>query len=141
MSLDIEKYLAVPYVDGGRTMAGGDCWFLTCAVREEMGLPGLPSLGGTTRHTPLAMAHEYERVSAGLEVCEPCEGAIAAVFRGKLMIHVGVVVTIDGRLAVLETNPASGPRWMWTHDFIQRYFKVIFYRDHQSLSERPHPRS
>lgn len=128
MTLNVEKYLNVPYVDGGRCMHGGDCWYFVCAVREDLGLPSLPSLGGTTRHTPLAMAHEYERVSSGLEVCEPCEGAIAAVFRGKLMVHVGIVVMIDGRLAVLETNPASGPRWMWTHYFVQRYFKVIFYK-------------
>lgn len=141
MSLNVEKYLSVPYVDGGRSMAAHDCWGQVMLVREELGLPSLPSLGGTTRHTPLAMAHEYERVSSGLEVCEPCEGAIAAVFRGKLMVHVGIVVTIDGRLAVLETNPASGPRWMWTHDFIQRYFKVIFYRDYQSLPEQADPRS
>lgn len=128
MSLDIEKYLTVPYVDGGRSMAGGDCWYVVCAVRDEMGLPPLPSLGGTTRHTPLAMAHEYDRVSSGLRVCEAEPGAIAAVFRGKLMAHVGVVVLIDGRLAVLETNPSSGPRWMWVHDFLDRYYKVLFYK-------------
>lgn len=137
--IDVERYLAVPYVDGGRTMQGGDCWFFVLSVRADLGLPPLPPLHSTTRHTPLAMAHEYEQVSGTLEQCEPQVGAVAAVFRGRLMVHVGIVLEIDGRLAVLETNPGSGPRWLRVRDFVERYYRVIFYRD-SNLPEQAQPR-
>ena len=62
------------------------------------------------------------------------DGAIAAVLRGDLCIHVGVVGDIDGRLAVLETNPNSGPRWLYLRQFEATYLKVIYYRD-QRISQ------
>lgn len=134
--IDIEKYLTVPYVDGGRSMAGGDCWFFAMSVRQELGCQPLPALETVTRHTPHAMGHNYTSVSALLEPCDPEVGAIAAVFKGRAFVHVGVVVEIDGRLAVLETNQGSGPRWMRLPQFLDFYFKVIFYCD-RNLSESP----
>lgn len=134
--IDVERYLAVPYRDGGRDMGGLDCWGQVMRVRGEIGLPELPTIGDTTRHTPLAMAHYYDSVSSTLSQCEPEPGAVAAVFRGRLMVHVGVVLEIDGRLAVLETNPGSGARWLRVRDFVERYYRVIFYRD-SNLPEPP----
>jgi hypothetical protein len=133
--IDIEKYLLVSYLDGGRSMAGHDCWGQMLAVREELGCRPLPSLSGVTRHTVQAMGSEYRSISGTLEACEPEAGAIAAVFKGKAFVHVGVVVDIDGRLGVLETNQATGPRWMRVPQFLDIYYKVIFYRDHRSLPE------
>lgn len=127
--IDVEKYLRAPYLDGGRTFDGLDCWGSLLLVRAELGCRPLPSLGGVTRHTVRTMGSRYSEVSSGLEVCEPEPGAIAAVFRGALFVHVGVVVEIDGRLAVLETNPASGARWLRVPEFLSFYYKVIFYRD------------
>lgn len=134
--IDVEKYLSVPYLDGGRTLQGSDCWGFVLAVREELGLPSLPSIGLTTRHTPLAMSRDYENVSSGLVEGSPRDGAIAAVFRGRLMAHVGIVITIDGRLACLETNPASGPRWSWVAAFNDRYLRVIYYHDREGIPEQ-----
>jgi len=133
--IDIEKYLRVPYVDEGRSGAALDCWGLMLAVRAELGCAPLPSLTGVTRHTVHAMGHEYQAISSMLEQCEPEAGAIAAVFKGKAFVHVGVVVEIDGRLGVLETNQATGPRWMRVPQFLDTYYKVLFYRDHRDISK------
>lgn len=133
--IDVHKFLKVPYVDRGRTMDGLDCWGQLLLVREHLGMPSLPDIGPVSRAEPIAMQREYGKVSSGLSECKPCIGAIAAVFRGTLFVHVGVVLEIDGRLAVLETNEGSGPRWMRVQDFVDTYYKVIFYND-QSVSEQ-----
>lgn len=133
--IDIHALLTVPYLDRGRTMEGLDCWGQLLLVRRAMGLPELPSIGPVSRAEPLEMQHQYRRVQATLEACLPQPGAIAAVFRGTAFVHVGVVVEIDGRLAVLETNQGSGPRWKSVADFVDTYYKVIFYRD-KSLPEQ-----
>ena len=133
--IDIHALLAVPYVDRGRTMEGLDCWGQLLLVRQAMGLPELPSIGPVSRAEPIEMQRQYKRVHSTLEVCEAQPGAVAAVFRGTAFVHVGVVVEIDGRLAVLETNQGSGPRWKSVADFVDTYYKVIFYRD-KSLPEQ-----
>ena len=132
--IDIHRLLAVPYRDRGRTLEGLDCWGQLLQVRRELGLPDLADIGPVSRAEPLEMQRQYARVSATLSPGKPCIGAIAAVFRGTLFVHVGVVLEIDGRLAVLETNEGSGPRWKRIPDFVDTYYKVIFYRD-QSLPE------
>lgn len=128
--IDVHEFLRVPYVDRGRTMEGLDCWGQLLLVRGQLGMPSLPDIGPVTRAEPIAMQREYGKVSSGLVECNPCVGAIAAVFRGTLFVHVGVVLEIDGRLAILETNEGSGPRWMRVQDFVDAYYKVIFYREH-----------
>lgn len=125
----IEKYLSIPYVDGGRSMEGLDCYGLLIRIREELGLTAPPDVGSITRHNVVGMQHRYSETVGQLEECQPEVGSIAGVFRNKALIHVGVVVSIDGRLSVLETNPKSGPRWLRVREFQDQYAKVIFYRD------------
>lgn len=62
-------------------------------------------------------------------------GAIAAAFRGQACVHVGLVVDVDGRQRVLETNPGSGVSLTPLRTFTDQYSKVIFYRD-RNLSEQ-----
>jgi len=126
----LTKYLLAPYVDGGRGPAAFDCWGLCIAVRHELlGLPLLPRLDGVDRHNPKACIKAYRALSGEMEVCEPEPGAIAAVLRGRYCPHVGVVIAIGDRLAVLETNPGSGPRWLYLRQFEANYLKVVYYRD------------
>lgn len=127
--IDIHALLKVPYVDRGRTMQGLDCWGQLLEARRALGMPELPDIGPISRAEPIAMQREYGKVSSQLIECEPRPGAIAAVFRGTLFVHVGVVLEIDDRLAVLETNEGTGPRWLRVPDFIDTYYKVIFYCD------------
>lgn len=126
--INIDELLKVPYLDGGRDAQGLDCWGLVLAGREAMGLPELLDRDAVTRHTVQAMQQQYKAIAYGLEVGPPVVGALAAVFRAKVFVHVGLVIEIDGRLAVIETNPKTGVRWMFLERFLDVYYKVVFYR-------------
>lgn len=134
--IDVEKYLFAPYVKSGRELAGFDCWGLVLLVRAELGLPVLDGSAEANRDNPLAMQRLYRSlISNPLEECDTLSpGRIAAVFRAGVMVHVAVAIEIDGRMALLETNPGSGVRWMFLDRFLQTYYKVAFYRD-RNLSE------
>lgn len=127
--MDIEKYLSVPHVTGGRSMDGMDCWSLCLFIRRELGLPELPDLGHVGPTDAKGMKEGYRHTVSYLKECSPKVGALAAVFRGLAFIHVGVVVDIDGRLAVVETNPKTGVRWLRISAFESQYAKVVFYCD------------
>ncbi|HAG18171.1 MAG TPA: hypothetical protein DCK80_03790 [Pseudomonas sp.] len=127
----IEKYLNATYEDGARGPARYDCWGLVRAVRHELlGLPLLPSFGAVRNTMPAAFTRAYEQQAALMEECQPEPGAIAAVFRGRIVIHVALVIEIDGDLAVLEIrNDRTSARWLRIPDFESRYLRVIYYRD------------
>ena len=127
----IEKYLNATYEDGARGPDRYDCWGLVRAVRHELlGLPLLPSFGAVRNTMPAAFTRAYEEQAALMEECQPEPGAIAAVFRGRIVIHVAVVIEVDGGLAVLEIrNDRTSARWLRIPDFESRYLRVIYYRD------------
>ena len=125
----IEKYLTAPYVEGGRTLEALDCWGLILLVRAEMGLPELPRLEGITKTTLVEANRAYRSIIQGLEPGPAALGAVAAVLRGELCLHVGVVIDVGGgQLGVLDTNP-GGARWRSVRDFEQSFPRVVFYRD------------
>ena len=126
----IEKYLTIPYVDSGRTMAGLDCWGLVLAVRAELGCAELPSFTDVVWDKPRANQAAFrEAVQILQQVAVPSAGDVAAVMHGQLCLHTGVVIAVDGRLAVLDTNVGRLPRWQWLADFKAEYFQVSFYHD------------
>lgn len=129
MSSWIDRYLATPYRDGAMGPDAYNCFGLARAVRHEVyGLPLLPEYGRHVQASPGAQRDYHLQVDL-MEACAPEPGAIAAVFRGQLCIHVGVVVEVEGRLAVLETNQRTGCRWLRVPDFERRWLRVIYYRD------------
>lgn len=124
----LKPYLAARYQPGGRGPAVFDCWGLVRAVRHEVfGLPLLPSWGeidpDDKRRLTHACATEAKRFTPGA----PAVASIATVWRGSLCIHVGIVVEINSRLAVLETGKRIGTRWLHLDDFEAQYLKVIYY--------------
>lgn len=127
----LSKYLSATYEDGARGPNRYDCWGLVRAVRHELlGLPLLPSFGAVRNTMPAAFTRAYEEQAALMEECQPEPGAIAAVFRGRIVIHVAVVIEVDGALAVLEIrNDRTSARWLRIPDFESRYLRVIYYRD------------
>ena len=125
----LNKFLSAPYRDGGRGPAAYDCWGLCIAVRHQLlGLPLLPSLGAVGKDKVRENTRAYRKLRQGMDVCVPEVGAIAAVFRGKACLHVGVVVEADGRLKVLDTNP-GGARLRTVREFETDFPMVVYYRD------------
>lgn len=125
----IEKFMRAPYREGARGPIAFDCWGLCIAVRHQLfGLALMPSLGAVGKNKVKANTEAYHHLRGGMEECMPEPGAIAAVFRGALCLHVGVVVENEGRLKVLDTNP-GGACLRTTGEFEAAYPKVVYYRD------------
>lgn len=125
----MNKYLRVPYKEGGRTLEALDCWGLALAVRADLGLPALPDDPQAIKGNGPAIALQFRQIADSLERDCVRQGALAAVFKGPLFVHVGVVVEADGRLWVLETNPGVGVCMRRLSDFVAAYYKVVFYCD------------
>lgn len=130
----MNQYLRVPYVDGGRSMEGLDCWGLALFLRRDLGLPELPDDPAAIRGNGPAVSAQFAGISEAMQKGEPRSGSLAAVFKGSLFVHVGVVIFADGRLWVAETNPGVGVMMRRLSDFVASYYKVIFYND-RDLSE------
>lgn len=125
----IDRYTRAPYREGGRGPVFYDCWGLCIEVRHKVfGLPLLPSLARVGKDCIRENTKAYHELKLSMVECNPQPGAIAAVFRGKSMLHVGVVIKSEGRLKVLDTNP-GGPCIRTTGDFESAYSKVVYYRD------------
>lgn len=124
-------YLTGEYEDGARGPRKWDCWGLCREVRHKhCGKRLLPSWGDIRSTQPKEFTRAYQEESAKMEECKPESGAIAAVFRGIICIHVAVVVDIpDMGLSVLEIGPKFGTRLLRVSDFERSYAKVVYYRD------------
>lgn len=127
--MTLNDYIGTEYEDGARGPGRLDCWGLVRSIRHNiLGLPLLPSFGHVRHTMPREFTKSYREVAKTMTRCEPEVGAIAAVFRGKICIHVAVVVEIDGDLAIMEICPKTNCRWLRIPDFERRYLKVIYYR-------------
>ena len=133
----ITDFLRARYVEGGRQWPDVDCWGLVIHARHVLfGLPLLSDWGSVTRKTSFDMQRAYRKqVKDCLESCSPMPGSIAAVMKGSLCTHVGLVIEADGRLAVLDINPERLPSITRLDRFEARYLRVIYYRD-RNLSEQ-----
>ncbi|MNJ23003.1 hypothetical protein D3C77_173810 [compost metagenome] len=76
----------------------------------------------------------YRDLRKSMEECAPEPGAIAAVLRGKALLHVGTVLLSEGRLKVIDTNP-GGACLRTTGEFEAANPRVVYYRD-RVLSEQ-----
>ena len=125
----LNYYIGLEYEDGARGPLKHDCWSLVRTIRHEyLCLPLLPSFGQIRHTMPIKFTRAYSDVAKTMIICKPEVGAIAAVMRGKICIHVAVVVEIDGDLAIIEINPKTNCRWLRIPDFERRYLKVIYYK-------------
>jgi len=126
----ITHYLSATYEDGARGPNKFDCWGLCREVRHtHCGKRLLPSFGSIRNTQPKEFTRAYQQESASMEECPPEHGAIAAVFRGPLCIHVAVIIELENGLHALEINPKKGARLMRVSDFESQYLRVIYYRD------------
>jgi hypothetical protein len=128
----INTYLSCRYEDGARGPERYDCWGLVREARHlHLGRRLLPSWGHVRNTDPREFTRAYRAEAVHMEVCQPEHGAIAAVMRGHICIHVALVVEAGGRLKVLEINPARGARCLPLSQWKRDHNIVIYYRDRE----------
>lgn len=132
--MTLNDFMRTAYKDGGRgEIENGvpvhDCWSLSITIRHYVyGLPMLPSWSFVRAMDKRHLTRAWAEQRAALVECEPKVGALAAVYRSDLCLHIAVVVEVDGALAIVETVQ-TGPRWMRIPEFERRYNKVRYYYD------------
>lgn len=124
----LDKYLSSSYRDGGRELPFVDCYGLVRLVRDEVfGKADLPSFGHVRNTMPAEFTRCVRHAALDFGECRPEPGAIATVWRGRICVHIAIVVEIDGRLAVLDTGSKTGPSWSSVPRFEARFAKVIYF--------------
>ncbi|WP_396586470.1 NlpC/P60 family protein [Bermanella sp. R86510] len=110
--MNFEKYLTVPYIDGGRDVSiGVDCWGMVRHVLHEVfDKPLLESFSGITRSSPSLMTAGYRESVSAFSLCKPKVGAVACCFysdsEGKQILHhVGLCINDH---QVLHTSSKKG---------------------------------
>jgi len=133
MSNWVDQYLACQYEDGGREPPRIDCYGLVRHARHHhLGFALLPSWGAIRNTQPREFTEAYrDTANESMETCAAEHGAVAAVFRGPICIHVGLVLKRSGCLYTLDINPKRGARLQRLADFEGQYLKVLYYRDRQ----------
>lgn len=126
----MDHYLQSRYVKGARGPDEFDCYGLVRAARTEIFKRGiLPACDG------VAPSDKRRLTQSCLDVIDTCSlaevdrrpGAIATGWRGSLCVHVGLVVEVDSRLMVLETDEPTGPCLTPPRRFESRYSRVLYY--------------
>lgn len=126
----LDAWLRIPYLRGGRSAAGADCWGLVRIVRQAVRGDVLPIYA----EVPMDDRAEWTRVqadfaAASFPVVDPMDGAIAFVFDGGLCTHCGIVLTIDGRRCVLDSSSRQGPKFA-PKKYFERQYQDVRYYDH-----------
>lgn len=128
----INEYMKTKYVPGGRGPLEFDCWGLVRQARKDL-FDGatLPDCASTLPGDINGLTREVGSVTKDCNLTEVkmIAGAIATAWRGKLCVHVGLVVHADGRHWILETDVKSGPCLTRPEVFAARYSNVRFYAD------------
>lgn len=137
MSEDSEivlRFLAAGYRDGARGEEGMyDCWGLVRQARTDLyGLPLLPEFAGELRFDPQEFTRRYQEQARKMRETAPKPGAIAAVMRGRLCVHVALithdVTRASNDLYALEINPDICARWIHINEFERAHYgKLVKY--------------
>lgn len=127
---DLLHYLQAPYELGARGPDTYDCWGQVREIRHLLcGKRLLPLYPSVNSRAPRAITKGWREVTADMRRCGPEHGALVSVFRGKLCIHVAVVVEVPEGLRVVETNEHNGARIMRVEQFEQMYTRVEYHND------------
>ena len=125
MNIDLDKYLAVRWVAGGRVYPELDCYGVVQEVQRDLGQTPWPDYPGATREQLPALATEAITRHAGSDLDE---GAVAMCYEGSLVTHVAVLVRVDGRMCALESSQAHNVTLLPLPRFERRYLRVEYYR-------------
>ena len=132
--MTLSDLLQVPYVPNGRLTTGADCYGLVRLARVHLfGKTWMPEHGAVEGSDKKALTRAMEAESVNYKECRPHPGAIACCYRGRLCTHIAIVVEVDGRCMILETDEPGqgkhGPRLVNLRQFERRFLKVVFYDD------------
>lgn len=132
--MTLDDLLAVPYVPDGRTAQGADCYGLTRLARVHLfGKPWMPAHGAVEGANKRALTQAVRAEARRYHQVSPRPGAIATAWRGRLCTHIAIVVEVDQRPMILETNEPGGadhgPRLATVRSFEQRFLRVVYYDD------------
>lgn len=132
--MTLNDLLDVPYIPNGRSAEGADCYGLTRMARVYLfGKPWMPVHGAVEGSDKKALTGAVTEEAARYREVKPYPAAVATAWRGKLCTHIAVVVDVDGRRMILETNEPGkadhGPRLVNLRHFEQRFAKVVYYDD------------
>ncbi len=127
----IDHYLNSHYQRHGRGPDAFDCWGLVRDARVRLfNKPMLPSFGSVSPQDKRALTKSARQtISSHLCPCGPGAGAIVTGWCGRLCVHVGIMVELDGRLWVLETEETIGPALVPLRTFRKRYVRTEFFDD------------
>ncbi len=124
MSIDLEKYLDVVWVSGGRQFPELDCYGVVNEVRRDLGLPLWDEHVGATREELPDLARAATVQQAGSDLVE---GAVAFCYEGSMVTHVAVLVMADGRMSALECNETHNVTVIPVSRFERRFNRVEYY--------------
>ncbi|PSW53062.1 NlpC/P60 family protein [Photobacterium leiognathi] len=125
----INDFLTVPYVDGGRTLSGLDCWGQVRLARAKLfGKDLARSYGHVLCANKGGMTAAFSEMMPYFREVEPQAGAIACCFRHNTLIHVGLVVEEQG-LKVLHTNAKRGGHLLSLSAFERLALSVKYFDD------------
>ena len=126
--MTLDDFRQIPYMDGGRTVFGLDCWGMArMALVELFGKPLLPAYGEIPANSKASLTRSWSTESEKHPVVAPRPGSLAAAWRGRLCLHFGLVVSVDGRSMILETREETGPQLTSIRRFEARYTKVVYH--------------
>lgn len=108
-----------------------NCWGLARMARHCLyGLPVLPHFNISADDKKALTAASLDVIASHLEEIEhPEKGALVGAWRNRVCVHVGLVVEVEGRLAILDIDEKTGAKWQRVNDFKAFYPKVTYYRD------------
>lgn len=131
--INMDRWLACEWVSDGMDYPRLNCWGLVRLARMELfGKPELPRFDVHAEDKRRLTEECHNVVSDWLVECVPAPGAIAACWRGRLCVHVALLVQYHGRLSVLEIDKGYNARVTRHRDWIRNWIKVTYYDDKPS---------
>lgn len=121
-----DKYLTVKWQMGARVYPILDCYGLIHEVRKDLGLDIWPDFNGVVSDDG-GMNREAQLFRSKVSECHAQEGAVAACFNHQLVVHLAIVVYIDGQLMVMESQKGTNVTIMTVQRFERRYRNQVRY--------------
>lgn len=125
-SVDTGKFMNVPFVKGGRSFEGLDCWGLVYLYYQQLGLE-IPAydyyaIGVNTRETLRKI--QAEKAAHWVRVDKPRRPDVVFMRHGELQSHVGVYLG-RGEFLHIETGRDAAvvnvKDWEWKHKVLGYY--------------------